>query len=406
MLLECAIVYFFITRRTATEHLPLLQRLNAWIASQNLQPWQVVLASWLSVHVYSNFSLLMGLNAPHSSLYMEPDVHYTNSFSRIRWLLTALDAGFLSTMKVRIPVLREVLAILLSIYYLIFTRKGEVKVDSFRRAQTIQAIRRTWQKGQHPLFRFISWCTTPRIAVPGNIIGIPRADGTSSISCHFFFNGTPEELKRSRKLIIHFPGGGFVAMNPFHHKDYLTQYALRLKVPVVSVDYRKAPEYPYPSGFDDAFTIYQTLVQSNGRIIGIESAEPLRIAVTGDSAGGNLSATVTMRAINEGIQVPHGVHMIYPSLDFAGGMWRDQSGPKELVAKTPAQVNSRAQYAFDGVLPIKYMLTLGEAYLRSGGDPVNDYYISPARAPAELLAKFPPVRLLSCTRMSPSLGVL
>lgn len=52
-----------------------------------------------------------------------------------------------------------------------------------------------------------------------------------------------------------------------------------------------------------------------------------------------------------------------------------------------------AKFAFDGVLPLQYMLKISEAYLREGGDPRNDYTVSPLYAPPDLLAQFPPVRV-------------
>ena len=55
--------------------------------------------------------------------------------------------------------------------------------------------------------------------------------------------------------------------------------------------------------------------------------------------------------------------------------------------------SSRAQYFDDGVLPIKYLLVLGEALLPTHADPVNDMFLSPLRAPIDVLKKFPIVRL-------------
>lgn len=57
-----------------------------------------------------------------------------------------------------------------------------------------------------------------------------------------FFVGSELELKESTELILDFPGGGFVAMDPTHHEERLRAWTRKSKRPVLSVDYGKAPE--------------------------------------------------------------------------------------------------------------------------------------------------------------------
>ena len=106
-------------------------------------------------------------------------------------------------------------------------------------------------------------------------------------------------------------------MSPIDHESYLNLWAQHLRVPIVSVNYRKAPEYPYPAGFNDCFDTYKALLDSHGAIIGIDNAhsDDMRFALAGDSAGGNFVAAVCLRAIAEGIRIPNGLLMAYPILD-------------------------------------------------------------------------------------------
>jgi acetyl esterase/lipase len=425
-------------------------------------------------------TLLLGLHSPHFSLYREPDCRYTPEFSRVRYMLVALDAGVLSASRIRWPWLRNVVSIVMGVWYMIFARQGEDKVNAFRQVQTIDAIRRTWEKGQHPLLRTISALRMPKLEMKGIPVNIARPHGSGLVDSYLYFDGNATDLARQTRVVCHFHGGGFVAMKPKHHEDYLTVWAKKLKVPILSVNYQKAPEHPYPAGFNDCFDVYKALVESRGEIMGIalpDSAPALSIALVGDSAGGNFVAAVTLRAIHEGMRLPNGIHMIYPCLDMAGEMWRkplvdtltpdgimhsielpeskanetdavtslphhdddgnvqhsseimhfhndhdtrsgDESeigGGSSLFASgkhiardvdpmtgnsggapvqsnvlVPAQLTTRGKYAFDGVLPLQYMLRLGEAYLASGGDPLRDPYISPLRASLEDLRCFPP----------------
>lgn len=371
-----------------------LGRLSSRLSSYS--PLQLVAGAWAASHAWARASLLLGLNAPHSSLYSEPDCHYSREFRWIRWLLTGLDAGVLTAMRIRQPLLRDTMAILLSLYYLVFARRAENKVAAFRRSQTIESLRATWQKGEHPLLAAVAGARRPALACRARALEVPRAEGEGggAVPCSLWFAGDDEQLRRVTRLVLHFPGGGFVAMSPRHHEDYLAHWAKQLGhgVAVVSVDYRKAPEHPYPAGFQDCLRVYRRTVETEGGALGVGGGGPLSVALAGDSAGGNLAAGVTLRCLELGVRPPAGVHMIYPVLDMAGMLWRSEhlNEADGGGADGPPEPSSRARYAFDGVLPLKYMLKIGEAYLARGADPHSDYMLSPLRAPRELLARFPP----------------
>ncbi|MEO6606599.1 MAG: alpha/beta hydrolase, partial [Aeromicrobium sp.] len=85
------------------------------------------------------------------------------------------------------------------------------------------------------------------------------------------------------------------------------------QVRVIAVDYRLAPEAPFPAAVDDAWAAW-TWVTDHAKGLGLD---PDRIAVGGDSAGGNLSAILAQRAVREGVAAPAFQLLIYPATDFA-----------------------------------------------------------------------------------------
>lgn len=96
----------------------------------------------------------------------------------------------------------------------------------------------------------------------------------------------------SPPVLVFFHGGGFVAGDLDTHDGTCRQHAVGADVVVVSVDYRLAPEHPYPAAVDDAWAATQWVAE-HGRDLGADTS---RLAVAGDSAGGTISAVVAQRA--------------------------------------------------------------------------------------------------------------
>lgn len=65
--------------------------------------------------------------------------------------------------------------------------------------------------------------------------------------------GSKLKFKTPKAVIFHIHGGGFISMSSFIHQTYTRVWSNNLEVPIVSVDYRKAPEHPYPEGLKDCF---------------------------------------------------------------------------------------------------------------------------------------------------------
>ncbi|KAJ8013466.1 hypothetical protein DPEC_G00030080 [Dallia pectoralis] len=110
-------------------------------------------------------------------------------------------------------------------------------------------------------------------------------------------------------LLIHFHGGGFVAQTSKSHENYLKSWSKDLNVPILSVDYSLAPDAPFPRALEECFYAYCWALK-NCRLLG-STAE--RVCLAGDSAGGNLCITVSMRALSCGVRVPDGIMAAYPA---------------------------------------------------------------------------------------------
>lgn len=117
--------------------------------------------------------------------------------------------------------------------------------------------------------------------------------------------GSQEGL--SRFLILHAHGGGFIAHSSKSHEIYLKPWCKELKVPIVSIDYSLAPEYPFPRASEECFYVYAWCLL-NKHLLGWTGE---RIICVGDSAGGVLVTNVVQRAINNNIRVPDALVPIY-----------------------------------------------------------------------------------------------
>ena len=81
-------------------------------------------------------------------------------------------------------------------------------------------------------------------------------------------------------------------MPPPCHEDYLCHWAKRTNVPILSVDYAKAPEFPYPYALEECFDVYQSIMESNGEVIGMTGwtnkdgsrRKQIKVTMVGDSA--------------------------------------------------------------------------------------------------------------------------
>lgn len=141
----------------------------------------------------------------------------------------------------------------------------------------------------------------------------------------------------------------------------------RVGARVWSVDYRMAPDHPYPAGLDDCLRGYRAVLDRH---------DPSDVVVAGASAGGNLAAALVLRARDEGLPLPAGLVLITPELDLT------ESGD-----------SFQANLGVDTVLTESLM---PENLLYAGGHDLADPYLSPLFG--DVAAGFPPTFLSAGTR--------
>src|SRR5450631_4149191 len=111
-----------------------------------------------------------------------------------------------------------------------------------------------------------------------------------------------------RHVVLYFHGGVYVIGDAFLAADLASQVGRRTHAKVISVDYRLAPEHPYPAAVDDALAAYEALLQ-NG-------IAPSDIAFAGESAGGGLAVATLVNARDHGLPLPAAAYVMSPYADL------------------------------------------------------------------------------------------
>jgi len=111
-------------------------------------------------------------------------------------------------------------------------------------------------------------------------------------------------------VVAFFHGGGWVLSSVAGHDSLARRLAVRSGALVVSVDYRLAPEHPYPAPHDDCWAATRWLAEHAAEIGG----DPSRLAVAGDSAGATIAAGIALRARDEGLPLAFQL-LVYPPVD-------------------------------------------------------------------------------------------
>jgi acetyl esterase len=167
--------------------------------------------------------------------------------------------------------------------------------------------------------------------------------------------------------VAYFHGGGWVQGDLETHHGLCARLATHGGVLVVAVDYRLAPEHKFPAAVEDCLAAYQWL-RAHARDVG---GDPARVAVAGDSAGGNLSAVISQLSAPA---VPTCQALIYPAVDFS------------------YDTESHRDMENGHIIPRDRVQWYSEQYLRDAKDKA-DLRASPLRAPS--LAGQPPAFIVT-----------
>lgn len=120
--------------------------------------------------------------------------------------------------------------------------------------------------------------------------------------------GPAADAPRAPAAVLYLHGGGFAIGSLRTHRPLTARIARGTGAAVFSLDYRLAPEHPYPAAVDDAESAYRDLIDHYGYA-------PESVAIAGDSAGGGVAAAVTRRILDSGRPAPAAAVLISPAVD-------------------------------------------------------------------------------------------
>jgi len=167
------------------------------------------------------------------------------------------------------------------------------------------------------------------------------------------------------RLLLHAHGGGFTIGSSRMVRDLLARLSLASNARVLSVDYRLAPEHPWPAGLEDLRAVWRAALAEHA---------PRQIVLSGDSAGGNLVLALLLELRDRGEALPAGAVLLSPWLDLACAAPSFQANADADLLDREALLNEAAGYAAGGDLtrpslsPLRADLAgLPPLYLQAGG---------------------------------------
>jgi len=191
----------------------------------------------------------------------------------------------------------------------------------------------------------------------------------------------PQGLPSNAPALVYFHGGGWALLDIESHHVLTGFLSKELNAKVFSVDYRLAPEHPYPEGLCDCEEVFNW-VKSNAKNLELN---PERISVGGDSAGGNLAASLCLKIKQESSDLPKAQLLLYPATELtfshasidelsegflltkeSMNWFREQYLPNENLVKEPL-VSPLVAEDLSG-LPPAVVVTAGFDPLRDEGD--------------------------------------
>ncbi|MBT4521462.1 MAG: alpha/beta hydrolase [Halieaceae bacterium] len=207
------------------------------------------------------------------------------------------------------------------------------------------------------------------VVIENRLIGGPA--GAPDIPLRIY---SPQGLSNPVPALLYLHGGGFVLGNLDSEHSNCVALCRDLGIVLVSVDYRLAPETPYPNGLEDCYVALEWTA-AQAAALHIDSQ---RLGVMGSSAGGGLAAATALLARDRNGPVLCFQYLGIPELDD-----RLHTPSMEQFVDTPLWNRPSAEWSWDYYLGNNW---------RRGGDTVP-YYAAPARAGSENLAGLPPAHV-------------
>lgn len=398
----------------------------------------------IAAYIIRNIDALCNLQPRQSKQSL-----YSPSFDRAATIVTAANAGLWTALPIRPKFVRDIAGLVFGVFYLLAPAQAEEKSRKFHENTSVHHIRAGFELTTNPYIDFFGKLLRPRLQSKITF-QIPRPKSSiyaRPVAASLWYDKPIEDLQNETKIIFHIHGGGFLSTTPELHADSLTAWAKQTKVPIIAIDYRVAPEYPFPYALDECFEAYLSIMESLGLCVGLSGTIEPDVVITGDSAGGNIAAATMLKIILHNkakqeqalyqLKKPVAIVLTYPALDLGpAGLHGKQEmdlikqqaiddgtnnvlEKKEKIIETyyaglttvpmrvlvkagteveehedrhPLSLPSRALFAGDRILASPALYALVLMYL--GTDPGhtdfrNEPLVSPLWADLELLAEFP-----------------
>lgn len=162
----------------------------------------------------------------------------------------------------------------------------------------------------------------------------PRGSEIANIS----MDGVPAERVRCGNAdagaILYLHGGAYVAGGPDTHRSITGRLARSAQARVFAIDYRLAPEHPFPAALEDAIAAYRWLLERGN--------DPKRIVIAGDSAGGGLTVATALKLRDEGVPLPAALLVFSPWLDLTCSEQPDPELARKDIMIRPAWIRQAA----------------------------------------------------------------
>jgi len=273
----------------------------------------------------------------------------------------------------------------LTIFFILFPSLSKKQYHRLTQHLTIPLVRKIWGINETPLIRFYNKFTQPRMNVKKMFqVKTPSlSDPNASVIC-YLYSYLPIEEGWKNGVIVHIHGGGFFSLATIHYDNYISDIAKKTKLPIISIDYSLAPEYPYPTALLQCTDVCLWLKGKNPS----DSVQPsdfgistdTTYVITGDSAGGNLTAAVNIKLMDlDCIPLPNLLLLIYPTLNNDPDYSND----------------SLNRYFNDPLLDQAFRYFSDKLYVQGNDyDPKTDPCISPLVAHEKYFRSFPPTVFL------------
>ncbi|MEQ8283319.1 MAG: alpha/beta hydrolase [Parvibaculum sp.] len=121
------------------------------------------------------------------------------------------------------------------------------------------------------------------------------------------------QIADNGNTLLYLHGGGYSICGPDTHRGLVARLASAAKMRALLLDYRLAPEHPFPAAVEDAYAAYKSLLA--------EGTDPSRLTIAGDSAGGGLTLALLMKLRDAGEPLPAGAALLSPWTDLAMSGW-------------------------------------------------------------------------------------